>query len=287
MIDLKRLSEPFPPEDIEWFIGVTTKDKTKGLAIPFITNRAVMDRLDEVCGVDGWKNEYRVLKERAITDRNGEVTGTASSQLCGISVWSEERHEWITKWDGAEDSDIEAIKGGLSSAMKRAAVQFGIGRYLYKLDNPWVPIEEKGRTYEMSAACRINLPAWALPGGSGRPDGQSRKAWVEYINPDTAPQQNNYNNQTEQQQNNNRTTTDQQQNNSSNAPQQSQGSSYKLTAKQIDRAYKKASAANLSMDDVTLWISKKFGIQDISLLNRKQYDELCNKMDEFRMKGEQ
>lgn len=286
MIDLTRLSEPFPPEDIEWFIGVTTKDKTKGLAIPFITNRAVMERLDEVCGIDGWKNEYRILKERTITDRNGEVTGTASSQLCGISVWSEERNEWITKWDGAEDSDIEAVKGGLSSAMKRAAVQFGIGRYLYRLDNPWVPIEEKGRTYEMSAACRIILPEWALPGGSGKPEGQSRKPWVEYVNPDTAPQQQYHNNQTEQQQNNYRNTPEQPQGNSGDA-QQSQGSGYRLTAKQIDRAYKKASAAKLSMDDVTLWISKKFGIQDIALLSRKQYDELCNKMDEFRMKGEQ
>ena len=139
----------------------------------------------------------------------------------------------------------------------------------------------------MSDAVEIILPPWALPGGTGRPDGQNRKPQWRYINPNTEQQQNNYSGQTEQPQNNNRTTTAPQQNNSQQAPQQPQTGEYRLTAKQIDRAYKKATAAKLSADDVNLWISKKFGIHDISLLNRKQYDELCDKMDEFRMKGEQ
>ena len=39
--------------------------------------------------------------------------------------------EWIGKSDGADDSNIEAAKGGLSAALKRAAVQWGIARYLY------------------------------------------------------------------------------------------------------------------------------------------------------------
>ena len=38
---------------------------------------------------------------------------------------------WISKSDGADDSNIEGAKGGLSDAFKRAAVKFGIGRYLY------------------------------------------------------------------------------------------------------------------------------------------------------------
>ena len=283
MVDFKKLSEPFPPEDIEWYVGSTTGDKSKGMAIPFITNRAVMDRLDEVCGIDGWKNEYRFLKERAITNRDGEIVSTSSSQLCGISVWSEDHQEWITKWDGAEDSDIEAIKGGLSSAMKRAAVQFGIGRYLYKLDTLWVPIEPKGRSYEISPAIEIILPQWALPGGTGRPDGQNRKPQWRY----KTEQQNNYSGQTEQPQNNNRTTTAPQQNNQPQAPQQAQGGGFRLTAKQIDRAYKKASDAKLTRDAVSLWIYKKFGKQNIEDLDRKQYDELCAKMDEAKMRGEQ
>ena len=38
---------------------------------------------------------------------------------------------WITKADGAGDTDIEGEKGGISDALKRAAVVWGIGRYLY------------------------------------------------------------------------------------------------------------------------------------------------------------
>ena len=38
------------------------------------------------------------------------------------------------KWDAAENTQVEAVKGGRSGAMKRAAVQWGIGRYLYNLE---------------------------------------------------------------------------------------------------------------------------------------------------------
>ena len=38
---------------------------------------------------------------------------------------------WVTKSDGAEDSTIEAVKGAYSDSFKRAAVKWGIARYLY------------------------------------------------------------------------------------------------------------------------------------------------------------
>src|SRR5512135_1523528 len=44
-------------------------------------------------------------------------------QICGISVWYDEKQHWITKWDGADDSQMEAVKGGLSDSMNRAACQ--------------------------------------------------------------------------------------------------------------------------------------------------------------------
>lgn len=53
---------------------------------------------------------------------------------------------------------MESTKGGLSDAMKRAAVQFGIGRYLYKLDSIWVPLKD-GKYLEFIP----QLPVWALP----------------------------------------------------------------------------------------------------------------------------
>ena len=45
-----------------------------------------------------------------------------------VSKWNV---SWVTKTDGADDTTIEGAKGGISDALKRAAVQFGIGRYLY------------------------------------------------------------------------------------------------------------------------------------------------------------
>lgn len=141
------LQKPFAIEDIEFRVGSTSTDKSKGIALAYLTNRAIMKRLDDIFGPFGWKNEYREWK--------------GNSQLCGISIKHE--GEWITKWDGADDSATEAVKGGLSDAMKRAAVQWGIGRYLYQLENMWVPLKPQGRSHVMVNEPR--LPQWALPEG--------------------------------------------------------------------------------------------------------------------------
>ena len=55
---MKKLQAPFPASEIEWRVGSTTKDKEKGMALAFVTNRAIQNRLDDVFGVFGWKNEY-------------------------------------------------------------------------------------------------------------------------------------------------------------------------------------------------------------------------------------
>jgi hypothetical protein len=156
-----KLQAPFSPAQIEWRVGATTGDKTRGIALAYVTNRAIQTRLDEVFGPFGWKNEFREWKN--------------NSQLCGISVF--ENNEWITKWDGANDSETEATKGGLSDAMKRAAVQWGIGRYLYDLESEWVPIVLSGKSYRLAEIPR--LPAWALPQGfSYENKGSDRQSMV-------------------------------------------------------------------------------------------------------------
>ena len=145
----EELARPFAPEDLEWRIQVTTKDKTSGLAIPYVTNRAIQDRLDEVVGPENWYNDYKPW----------HGNGKKDAQICGISIYFEGKG-FITKWDGAEDSDIEPIKGGLSDSMKRAAVQWGIGRILYKMTKPlWVKIEQKGNSYVICDTERPKLNA--------------------------------------------------------------------------------------------------------------------------------
>ena len=145
----EELARPFAPEDLEWRIQVTSKDKTSGLAIPYVTNRAIQDRLDEVVGPENWYNDYRPW----------HGNGKKDAQICGISIYFEDKG-FITKWDGAEDSDIEPIKGGLSDSMKRSAVQWGIGRVLYKMDNaPWVSVEQKGNSCVIRDSERPKLNA--------------------------------------------------------------------------------------------------------------------------------
>ena len=128
---IERLKAPFDFKDLGWKIQTRNKDGTTGLAVAYVDSRAIQRRLDEILGVFGWKNEY--------TQWHG------NSQLCGISVYNADTREWLTKYDGAENTDIEPIKGGLSDAFKRAAVLWGIGRYIYEMDGVWVDIEAAGK----------------------------------------------------------------------------------------------------------------------------------------------
>lgn len=130
----KKLQAPFQAGSIEWRLQNTTADGSRGLAVPYLDNRAIQNRLDEIFTPFGWKNNFLPWQG-------------GSSQLCVISVMY--NGEWIDKCDGAENTDIEPVKGGLSDAMKRCAVQLGIGRYLYQMEGIWVDVEKierKGRT---------------------------------------------------------------------------------------------------------------------------------------------
>ena len=140
------LAKPFAPEDLEWRLQNTNEEKMRGMAVPYVTNRAIQNRLDEVCGPENWYNEFKPWHSN----------GKKDAQLCGIAIYFEGKG-FITKWDGAEDSDIEPIKGGLSDSMKRAAYQWGIGRVLYSLDTVWVDIERRGRSYVIKASERKKL----------------------------------------------------------------------------------------------------------------------------------
>lgn len=174
----KELQAPFDAWDIEWRPqGWGKKDDNYWVRVlAYVTNRAIQNRLDEVVGPTCWKNEFQDWH--------------AGSQLCGISIFCDDGAQWITKWDGAEQTQIEAIKGGLSDAMKRAAVQWGIGRYLYRLDSTFAretsavrKSKEDGWKYlsadgEQGKGCATGerhtfywlppeLPKWALPKGKG------------------------------------------------------------------------------------------------------------------------
>lgn len=156
-IDFKRLLDPFQPQDVEWRIAQKGHKDGKPWAkvLAYITNRAIMNRLDEVCGPENWQNDFHHLD---------------GAFLCGIAIKCD--GQWVWKWDGAQESQIEATKGGISGAMKRAGVQWGIGRYLYLLDEGFADISPNGKHWVGEDKAKgipsfkwnpPALPAFALP----------------------------------------------------------------------------------------------------------------------------
>jgi len=111
------LKRPF--KNVKW-----RKGYKNGKDLVYIDARDVMDRLDTVFGVDGWQTKYEYMGDRMICN--------LSVRFPQESVTPDYRRDkWVTKSDGADDSSIEGAKGGISDALKRAAVLLGIGRYLY------------------------------------------------------------------------------------------------------------------------------------------------------------
>lgn len=161
----ERLSAPFDPAVISWRPGSTNKDKTKAKALAYLDARDVMRRLDEVCGPANWGNRY-------IPMPNGTT-------CCEIKI--RVNGEWLEpKSNGAGNTDIEAEKGGYSDAFKRAAVLWGIGRYLYDIDSPWVRINQ----YKQIEADELPRLSALLKGEKPKSAYQARKDgdWPELAN---------------------------------------------------------------------------------------------------------
>ncbi len=73
-----------------------------------------MDILDETVGVYNWKREH-----------------TRDNANCIVSIYDQEKKEWISKEDTGTESNTEKEKGLASDSFKRACVNLGIGRELY------------------------------------------------------------------------------------------------------------------------------------------------------------
>jgi hypothetical protein len=118
------------------------------LAIAYVNARAIMDRLDDVLTPAGWQDEYQALADGAV--------------LCRLSLKLD--GEWVVKCDVGGQSEQpdegDRVKAAFSDALKRAAVKFGIGRYLYRLPRSWVDYDPK--TKQITKAPR--LPDWATAG---------------------------------------------------------------------------------------------------------------------------
>lgn len=119
------LTAPILPNEVEWRIQSQTSTG-KLIVVPYINNRCVMTRFDAAFGAENWTSEFREI---------------SNGFLCRLTVTINKRE--VYREDGASKTNIEPEKGGISDAMKRAAVQFGLGRCLY--DYPRVMLECEGK----------------------------------------------------------------------------------------------------------------------------------------------
>ncbi len=152
---IARLTRPLTAEEIEWKV-ISTKNGQTTIA-PFIDARAVMARLDEAFGPFGWQVRYTPAQV-------GEEHGVIAS----IAIKNPETGEWVEKQDGSGATDMEPFKGGISGALKRAAVAWGIGRELYRY--PRVVIEGEHRYIPFKVLERLKGLPDAVAAGKPLPE---------------------------------------------------------------------------------------------------------------------
>src|SRR5437773_7797711 len=141
----RALAAPFDLSEVRFKPAVVSGNRAMALA--YVDARVVQNRLDEVLGVDGWQDDYECLADGSV--------------VCRLRLRMGD--EWITKVDVGGPSEQpdggDRLKAAFSDALKRAAVKFGVGRYLYRLPAQWVDYDPQRRQFPKTPT----LPAWALP----------------------------------------------------------------------------------------------------------------------------
>ena len=80
--------------------------------------------LDETVGCYNWQKSY-----------------SRDNQNCTVSIWDEDKSQWISKEDTGTESNTEKEKGLASDSFKRACFCWGIGRELYTTPLIQIPTE--------------------------------------------------------------------------------------------------------------------------------------------------
>jgi len=158
---LSELREPFHPDQVRWRVG-TAKDGGMATVLAYVDARAVMERLDATLG-PRWQDSYTELRAFGRSgggdaEYNGkkQVRRSSSVIVCTISLYLEllgGAWQWVGRSDGGVDSAVEADKGAISDAFKRAAVHWGIGRELYAM--PYTVARMNGKAIDRSELPRL------------------------------------------------------------------------------------------------------------------------------------
>ena len=96
--------------------------KDNGVSILLYKDARVdQNLLDETVGAMNWMRSH-----------------SRDNANCTVSIWDDEKKQWISKEDTGKESNTEAEKGLASDSFKRACFNWGIGRELYSAPFIWV-----------------------------------------------------------------------------------------------------------------------------------------------------
>lgn len=128
-MDLKELSKPLTVDQIDFRIQSINKGGYATI-LAYKDARVDMERLDQVCGALNWKREH-----------------CRDNHNCIISIWCQDKKQWVSKEDTGKESYTEAEKGLASDSFKRAGFNWGIGRELY--DYPLIQVKLRDNEFKV------------------------------------------------------------------------------------------------------------------------------------------
>lgn len=113
---------PIKPEEID--VRVQSINTYRTTVLLYKDARVDQNILDETVGAFNWQKSY-----------------SRDNQNCTVSIWDDEKNQWIGKEDTGTESNTEKEKGLASDSFKRACFCWGIGRELYTTPVIQLPTE--------------------------------------------------------------------------------------------------------------------------------------------------
>lgn len=144
-MDIKLLSQPLSANEVEFRVQSINKGGYATILV-YKNARADQQRLDDVVGPLGWKREH-----------------SNNNHNCTVSIWCEEKKQWVSKEDTGTESMADKEKGLASDSFKRACFNWGIGRELYAY--PYISVKLKPSEVDLSkqppkATWNLKLKEW-------------------------------------------------------------------------------------------------------------------------------
>lgn len=180
-------------DEIECRVGQCFPDAKNPTAVSILLYkdaRCDMALLDETVGSLNWQRTHEVI--------DGHL-------CCTVSIWDNDKQQWIEKQDVGTESNTEPSKGLFSDAFKRACTNFGIGRELYtapfiyiqanngenikrtKFDLKSISYDDKGRIASLVIVDDKGNTRYTFPRGQAAPAPAKtqktlRERIIDYIN---------------------------------------------------------------------------------------------------------